>query len=70
VELTVKLVLVILDLAVPELNGLEATRQIKKVLPNTEILIFTMHETQQLTQDVLSAGAQGIYSNPMRRDTS
>lgn len=69
-ELTVKLVLVILDLAVPELNGLEATRQIKKVLPNTEILIFTMHETQQLTQDVLSAGAQGIYSNPMRRDTS
>ena len=61
VELTVKLrpQIVILDLAMPELNGLEATRQIKKVLPNTEILIFTMHETQELTQDVLSAGAQG-----------
>lgn len=61
VELTAKLCpqIVILDLAMPELNGLEATRQIKKVLPNTEILIFTMHETQELTQDVLSAGAQG-----------
>jgi DNA-binding NarL/FixJ family response regulator len=49
---------VILDLAMPELNGLEATRQIKKALPNTEVLIFTMHETEELTRDVLSAGAR------------
>jgi DNA-binding NarL/FixJ family response regulator len=50
--------IVILDLAMPELNGLEATRQIKKALPNTEVLIFTVHETEELTRDVLSAGAR------------
>lgn len=61
VELTAKLCphIVILDLAMPELNGLEATRRIKKVLPKTEILIFTMHELPELMWDVLSAGARG-----------
>jgi DNA-binding NarL/FixJ family response regulator len=50
--------IVVLDLAMPELNGLEATRQIKKALPNTEVLIFTVHETEDLTRDVLGAGAR------------
>jgi DNA-binding NarL/FixJ family response regulator len=50
---------VVLDLAMPELNGLEVTRQIKKMLPDSEILIFTVHETEELTRDVLSAGALG-----------
>lgn len=50
---------VLLDLSMPELNGLEATRQIKKARPNTEILIFTVHETEDLIRDVLSAGARG-----------
>ena len=61
VELTAKLCphIVILDLAMPELNGLEATRRIKKMLPKTEILIFTMHEMRDLMRDVLSAGARG-----------
>jgi DNA-binding NarL/FixJ family response regulator len=49
----------ILDLTMPELNGLEATRQIKKLLPKTEVLIFTMHENEKLIRDVLSAGALG-----------
>jgi DNA-binding NarL/FixJ family response regulator len=43
----------------PELNGLEATRQIRKDLPRTEVLIFTMHETEQLIREVLAAGARG-----------
>lgn len=50
---------VILDLGMPELNGLEASRQIKKAVPNAEILIFTVHESTDLTHDVLSAGARG-----------
>ncbi len=50
---------VILDLYMPELNGLEATRQIHHESPGTEILIFTMHETEQLIRDVLTAGARG-----------
>jgi DNA-binding NarL/FixJ family response regulator len=49
----------VLDISMPELNGLEATRQIKKALPRTEILIFTMHDDEQLVKDVLAAGAKG-----------
>lgn len=49
----------ILDLTMPELNGLEATRQIKKAAPSVEVLIFTMHESEQLIREVLAAGARG-----------
>ncbi len=49
----------VLDLAMPELNGLEATRHIKNALPRTEVLIFTMHEMEEQVRDVLSAGALG-----------
>ena len=49
----------IIDISMPELNGLEATRQIKKALPRIEVLIFTMHEDEQLVRDVLAAGAKG-----------
>jgi len=51
--------LVILDLTMPELNGLEATRQIRKELPSTQVLVFTMHESEQLVREVLAAGAKG-----------
>ena len=50
---------VLLDLLMPEMNGLEATRAIKKELPNTEVLIFTVHESEDLIRDVLAAGARG-----------
>ena len=49
----------VLDVSMPELNGLEATRQIKRMLPKTEVLIFTMHDDEQLVRDVLTAGARG-----------
>lgn len=49
----------VLDVSMPELNGLEATRQIRKLLPKTEVLIFTMHDDEQLVRDVLTAGARG-----------
>lgn len=49
----------VIDLSMPELNGLEATRQIRRELPRTEVLIFTMHETERLIREVLSAGARG-----------
>lgn len=49
----------ILDLTMPQLNGLEATRQIKKAVPAVEILIFTMHESERLIREVLAAGARG-----------
>jgi two-component system response regulator NreC len=49
---------VVLDLGMPELNGLEATRQIKRARPKTEVLIFTGEESEQLIHDVFAAGAR------------
>ncbi|MGB8354723.1 MAG: response regulator transcription factor [Chthoniobacteraceae bacterium] len=48
----------ILDYEMPELNGLEATRQIKRSVPETEILIFTGHEDEKLVHEVFDAGAR------------
>ncbi len=50
----------ILDVSMPELNGLEATRQILKNRPGTKVLIYTMHETEKIIIDVLEAGAHGV----------
>lgn len=50
---------VILDITMPELNGLEAAHRILKSLPRTEVLILTMHESEQRVRDVLDAGARG-----------
>jgi len=49
----------ILDLTMPELNGLDAARQIHATLPTTRILILTAHESEQLVREVLDAGALG-----------
>jgi DNA-binding NarL/FixJ family response regulator len=49
----------VIDVSMPELNGLEATRQILKALPQTEILILTMHDSEQVVREVLDSGARG-----------
>jgi len=51
--------LVVLDLTMPELNGLDATRRIRASLPRTQVLILTMHDSEALAQQVLAAGARG-----------
>ena len=50
---------VIIDVSMPELDGIEATRQIRKANPTTEIVILTMHESGQMVRRVLEAGARG-----------
>lgn len=49
----------ILDYAMPLINGVEATRNIRARLPNTEVLIFTVHDDDALIQKCLIAGARG-----------
>jgi DNA-binding NarL/FixJ family response regulator len=51
--------IIIMDLAMPELNGLEAARQIRQAHPRIEILILSMHQSEKIVRDVLSAGARG-----------
>src|SRR5438093_12776249 len=46
----------VLDIGMPLLNGVEATRQIRNVSPHTEVLILTMHHSEGLVQAVLEAG--------------
>src|SRR5207253_9885386 len=50
---------VVMDLSLPELNGLDATRQILKESPRTEVLVLTMHHSEELARNVLQAGARG-----------
>lgn len=49
----------VLDISMPSLNGLEATRQMLKQDSRAKVLILTMHESDPLVQDVLDAGARG-----------
>jgi DNA-binding NarL/FixJ family response regulator len=58
---------VIMDVGMPELNGLDAARQIKRALPKTELLIFTGEESEQMIHDVFAAGARSYI---LKRDLS
>jgi DNA-binding NarL/FixJ family response regulator len=49
----------ILDIALPELNGIDATRQIRRASPTTEVLIFTSHGDEDMIRDAVTAGARG-----------
>lgn len=51
---------VIIDVCMPELNGVEATRQIRKVSPRTEVLVLSVHHSERLIRQILDAGARGF----------
>src|ERR1700751_2672820 len=52
--------IVLLDVGMPNLNGLDAARQILGANPRTRILILTMHESEQIVREVLEVGARGF----------
>jgi DNA-binding NarL/FixJ family response regulator len=49
----------ILDISMPDLNGLEAARSIRKESPSTEILILSLHHSDQLIREIIDAGIKG-----------
>jgi DNA-binding NarL/FixJ family response regulator len=50
----------LLDIGMPNLNGLDATRQILAMIPDARILILTVHDSEQVVREVLAAGARGF----------
>jgi DNA-binding NarL/FixJ family response regulator len=51
--------IVIMDVTMPEMNGLEVTPKIKKAFPTAEVLIFTQHDSTQMVRQAQNAGASG-----------
>jgi DNA-binding NarL/FixJ family response regulator len=51
--------IIIMDITMPVMSGLEAAEQVTKHSPDTKVLIFTMHESQTLPETVRRAGARG-----------
>src|SRR5215472_9177575 len=51
--------IVLMDITMPDINGIEATRRIKKQLPEIKVLILTMHENDEYVFQALRAGASG-----------
>lgn len=64
VEITAKLNpdVLIMDISMPKMNGLEATKEIKEVSPNTEVLILTVHTDDEHIISTVRAGASGYLT--------
>jgi DNA-binding NarL/FixJ family response regulator len=61
--------IVILDISMPDLNGVEAARRIRKASENTEVLILSAHYSDQLIREIVEAGARGyIVKSDSDRD--
>jgi DNA-binding NarL/FixJ family response regulator len=47
----------VLDMSMPDLNGIDTAREIRRSSPSTEIVLYTMHHSEELARDAFSAGA-------------
>ena len=54
--------IVVLDIGMPRLSGLEAARRLKRIFPQNKVLMLTMHESERLAWEVLNVGALGYVT--------
>ena len=54
--------LVILDLSMPLMNGLEAAREISRIAPGTQIIMFTLHDSESIEREALRVGIRHVFS--------
>jgi DNA-binding NarL/FixJ family response regulator len=60
---------VVMDVNLPQLNGIEATRQIRQRVRNAEVLMLSMHESEDVVRDAIAAGARGyVFKSDAARD--
>ena len=60
---------IVMDISMPNLNGLEATREIRMAFPQTEVLIVTQHENREMVRQAILAGAKGyVVKSSLSRD--
>jgi two-component system nitrate/nitrite response regulator NarL len=62
--------LVIMDISMPGMNGIEATRIIKENDPNAKILILTMHDNQEYLNQIIRSGAKGFVLKTLIKKSS
>ena len=51
---------IILDYSLPNMNGADVARHIRTILPTAEVIIFTLHDAEEVVRDALSAGVRGF----------
>lgn len=59
---------VVMDITMPEMDGLEATRRLKKLYPQCHVLVLTVHQDKQYFFEMLSAGASGYVNKQAAAD--
>src|ERR1700757_2133631 len=61
--------LIIMDVSMPRLNGLEAARQVRGILPDCEVVVLSQHENSEMARQALKAGARGyVVKSSISRD--